>query len=645
MKTQRPNNNPPPANDNILDNIEDEHFVAALSEAFRTFKTIQTHMNAAGYPTTTNIICKRMNEFVEMFPEVIEKRGKSWRIVPTGQEIVPAPVLTTPAIVPDFKPLAINTVHHGDCMTLMKRIPDQSVNLILVDPPYGTTRCSSNGRKIDVPLKTLSLWEQYFRILAPGGNIVMFGSQPFSLDMMIAGRKWFKYSNIWMKENPTGMNHVRNKPMKDYEDIMVFSPGNTAHAATEHKKGSGFTKNRATYNPWRATEVVAKNRSKHTDTIVYLGQATDYADGREYPGLENCPRMVFHCPKDKAPKGEKAHPFAKPVALLDDLIRLYSNEGEIVLDNCAGSGSTAVAAIGAGRQWIAIEKDDHWFEFAKARIAKTISELAANNVATVPEIVAANDDQPVAANDDTVPAVAKSVEVIAPGITLHHGDCLEVMRSMPSGSFDGIVTSPPYNKSKRRKGKGNKVWSGGAYDGCTDDMTFDAWKAWMRDFLSESWRLLADDGAIFFNYKNQIIDGVMMTAHDFQPDEVLLRQVVCWDRGSDPNSSPTYFQRNSESIYVFAKPGWKCAKTGLGEVWRVRAEMNNDHPAPFPVEIPLRCITASKGCRILDPFSGSGTTGIAAIREGRSYTGIEQSREYLNKSKLRLLNELKDIAA
>lgn len=642
MKTQHPNNNPPPANDNILDNIEDEHFIAALSQAFRTHKTIQARMNAAGYPTTLEIICERMNEFVEFGGGTIEKRGKSWRIGPTGEEIVSARVITTPALDPEFTPLAINTLHHGDCLELMKRIPDHSVDLILNDPPFGTCKVKTKGNPIDIPLDTEALWTEYRRILKPRGNILLFGTGRFTVELINGSFDWYKYSLVWDKTRPTGGNHGRNKPMRDFEDIAVFTPACTAHARKEGGRKSGTTENRATYNPWRAKEVLKRNNPRRNSGAQYQANQRAYEGDHMYLGLEDCPRMIMRYEKERGPS---QHPYQKPVALLDDLIRLYSNAGEVVLDNCAGSGSTAVAAIGAGRKWIAIEKDDHWFEFAKARIAKTVAELAANDNATVPEIIAANDDQPVAANDDTVPAVAMSVEIIAPDITLHHGDCLEVMRSMPSESFDGIVTSPPYNKIKRRKAYGNKVWQGAAYDGCSDNMTMPDWRTWMRDFLSESWRLLANDGAIFFNYKNQIIDGVMMTAHDFTPEEVLLRQIVCWDRGSDQNSSPTYFQRNSEAIYIFAKPAWKCAKTGLGEVWRVRADRKNDHPAPFPVEIPLRCIKATKGSRILDPFSGSGTTGVAAIREGRSYTGIEQSREYIDKCKLRLLDELKDQAA
>lgn len=291
--------------------------------------------------------------------EDVEAVGASWRLVATTPTLPPAN---------DNRPaLALNTIHHGDCLALMRDIPDQSVALVLCDLPYGTCGAkSAAGHPIDIPLDLEALWREYRRIVTPTGNIVLFGSQPFSTDLIVSARDLHKYSNIWKKDKPTGHDHARNKPLKNYEEVLVFSPANVAHARKPGKRRSGTTLTRATFNPWKAKEVIKRNNPLSNGRSRYAPNIKAYEGRHTYLGLEDCPRMVLEYAKERGGR----HPYQKPQVLLDDLIRMYSNAGEIVLDNCAGSGATAVAAIRAERQWIAIEQASDIYEDAAAWIAQ-----------------------------------------------------------------------------------------------------------------------------------------------------------------------------------------------------------------------------------------------------------------------------------
>jgi site-specific DNA-methyltransferase (adenine-specific) len=260
---------------------------------------------------------------------------------------------------------------------------------------------------------------------------------------------------------------------------------------------------------------------------------------------------------------------------------------------------------------------------------------------------------PTAVQKSTQPAsVTSRVEPINIGnrATLHQGDCLEVMRSMPSGSVDLIFTSPPYNLSVGSNGrklgkKTNTVWNSkllaegyGSYDDARDPVDY---VEWQMDFLLECWRVVADDGVIFYNHKCRVQNKVLQTPLRLNPD-LPVRQVLIWDRGSGHNHNQSFFTPSHEWILVLAKPEFEFTFSSPRErdVWKISPEHKNPHPAPFPVELPLRAIENTTARRVLDPFMGSGTTGVAALRCGREFIGIELDHGYVQMAKDRLEAEL-----
>lgn len=243
---------------------------------------------------------------------------------------------------------------HGDCLELMKDIPDKSVDCIITDPPYGTTAC-----KWDSVIPFEPMWEQLNRIIKDNGAIVLFGSEPFSSMLRCSNLKMYKYDWIWEKSRPTGYLEAKNKPMKIHEIISVFSKGASANCC----------KNRITYNPQNLIEINKKYKNS-TATEIY-GQRKCRAKGKE--GIQkytNYPKTVL---KFKNPS-KTIHPTQKPVALLEYLIKTYTKENETVLDFTMGSGSTGVACVNTNRNFIGIEKDDKYFEIAKNRIEQAEKE-------------------------------------------------------------------------------------------------------------------------------------------------------------------------------------------------------------------------------------------------------------------------------
>lgn len=239
----------------------------------------------------------------------------------------------------------------GDCLERMAEIPDGSVDMIACDLPYGTTAC-----KWDTVIPFEPLWAHYRRVIKGNGAIVLTASQPFTSSLVMSNSKWFKYEWIWAKSRPTGHIHAKNKPMKSHENVLVFSPGTAVHASQ--------SKNRMVYNPQGlktlASPVLRKNstpsdavisfRKSHRDTIQISGG---------YP----------HTLLPFASAGNQIHQTQKPVPLFEYLIRTYTNPGEIVLDNCFGSGTTGVACVNTGRRFIGIEKDERYFSIGQSRIA------------------------------------------------------------------------------------------------------------------------------------------------------------------------------------------------------------------------------------------------------------------------------------
>ena len=233
----------------------------------------------------------------------------------------------------------------GDCLEIMKNIPDKSVDMILCDLPYGTTR-----NKWDTVIDLDLLWIQYERIIKDNGAIVLFAQVPFNIILGYSNLKLLKYEWIWEKEQGTGHLNAKKMPLKSHENIMVF-----------YKK-------LPTYNPQMVgNEVRTVKTSRNKSKTTNYG---DFIEIKESTYIGRYPKDIIKFNKDKG-----YHPTQKPVALLEYLIKTYTNEGEIVLDNCMGSGSTGVACININRKFIGIELEEKYFEMAKNRI-----EEAQNNI-------------------------------------------------------------------------------------------------------------------------------------------------------------------------------------------------------------------------------------------------------------------------
>lgn len=236
----------------------------------------------------------------------------------------------------------------GDCLEVMKNIPDKSVDMILCDLPYGTT-CNKWDTKIDLTL----LWEQYKRIIKRNAAIVLFSQMPFTAQLVQSEMNMFRYEWIWEKSMGTGYLNANRMPLKIHENILVFY---NALPTYNPQKKYGKPYYKAKHNGY------STNYEKPNDTTV-----TICADGSRYP----VDIIKFTSPVCTAVKG--LHPTQKPVDLLEYLIRTYTNEGETVLDNCMGSGSTGVACINTGRNFIGIELDENYFDIAKKRIQNALS--------------------------------------------------------------------------------------------------------------------------------------------------------------------------------------------------------------------------------------------------------------------------------
>jgi site-specific DNA-methyltransferase (adenine-specific) len=230
----------------------------------------------------------------------------------------------------------------GDCLELMKGIADKSVDMVLCDLPYGTTAC-----KWDTIIPFEPLWEQYERIIKDNGAIVLFGSEPFSSALRMSSIKWYKYDWVWNKKIPSGMSYARFQPMRQTENISVFCKNKTVYYPQMTKRDKPIKKGGNKYSPTAPIQACKQNKI--------------YKKTYDYKNPINI--LVF----DKIRKGS-LHPTQKPVALLEYLIKTYTQENETVLDNCMGSGSTGVACKNLNRNFIGIELNKEYFELAKERI-------------------------------------------------------------------------------------------------------------------------------------------------------------------------------------------------------------------------------------------------------------------------------------
>ena len=256
----------------------------------------------------------------------------------------------------------------GNCLELMPQIPSGSVDMILCDLPYGTTYAEfetvlkSNGKKTTKQsiIDLEALWSEYERILTASGSVVLFAQQPFTSVLTLSNYKWFKYQWVWQKNKCGNFVAARYAPLKYHEDILVFSPCgcNTG------------TKNPITYNP---QGVADKGKTKVRSSSVKEEGVFRYNSLKEgeYESLgTGMPKSIITFSSESG-----LHPTQKPVALCEYLIKTYTNEGEWVLDNCMGSGTTGVACVNTNRNFIGIEQEEKYFIIAKQRIMDTQDEL------------------------------------------------------------------------------------------------------------------------------------------------------------------------------------------------------------------------------------------------------------------------------
>ena len=239
--------------------------------------------------------------------------------------------------------MEINKIYNMDCLEGMKGIPDKSVDMILCDLPYGTTR-----NKWDSIIPLDKLWEQYNRVIKDNGAIVLTASQPFTTILNHSNLKYFRYEWIWVKSNSTGFQLANKRPLKKHENVSVFykkqpqyCPQGLVPFGKENKRGKSG-------DNW--TEMKKD---------IYIQKYTNY------------PTQILNFGHDK----QKLHPTQKPVALFEYLIKTYTNEGETILDNCMGSGTTAIACLNTNRNFIGFELDKEYYDKSIDRINEKEKQL------------------------------------------------------------------------------------------------------------------------------------------------------------------------------------------------------------------------------------------------------------------------------
>lgn len=241
----------------------------------------------------------------------------------------------------------------GDCLGLMKSIPDGSVDLILTDPPYQTTACSWDSI---IPFEPM--WVELKRIIKPNGAIALFGSEPFSSALRMSNIKQYKYDWVWVKNVSTNFLHAKRQPLRNTENIHVF-----------YKKCGK-------YYPIKSTGHTPTQSAKGcSNGVLYHGKNT-----RNYSGGETTRYPKTTIEFDVVDLKNRLHPTQKPVDLLEYLIKTYTQEGETVLDFTAGSMSTAIACINTNRNGIMIEKDEHYFKVGSDRVAQALQELGDDRI-------------------------------------------------------------------------------------------------------------------------------------------------------------------------------------------------------------------------------------------------------------------------
>lgn len=247
-------------------------------------------------------------------------------------------------------------VFNGDCLEIMKSIPDGSIDMVLCDLPYNVT-----GLKWDSIIPFNELWYQYERIIKPSGAIVLTAMQPFTTELIYSNKKMFKYTWVWNKVKPGNFLTAKLKPMQSHEDVLIFSKANTANGS----------KNNMVYYPVLEKRLKKRSYKKEKDSDIYARKNTfsiDYETDFKYP------KSILEF--SNANQKNKLHPTQKPIALFEYLIQTYTKEGETVLDNCAGSGTTGIACMNTNRNCILIEKEQKYFDIINERIAKHTQQRA-----------------------------------------------------------------------------------------------------------------------------------------------------------------------------------------------------------------------------------------------------------------------------
>ena len=244
----------------------------------------------------------------------------------------------------------------GDCLEVMKDIPDTSVDMILCDLPYGTTAC-----KWDTIIPFESLWEQYKRIIKDNGAIVLTASQPFTSALVMSNPDMFKYSWIWQKAVGSNFATLKYQPMKEHEDILIFGKGKIIYnPIMEERKGSGKERVKHKYN------ALESKTGEANGSLLNIERTGKYGELRN-------PSSVQYFNNREDSRG--LHPTQKPVTLFEYLIKTYTNKGDLVLDNCAGSGTTGVACKNLNRNYILIEISPEYCKIAEQRLASTTPPL------------------------------------------------------------------------------------------------------------------------------------------------------------------------------------------------------------------------------------------------------------------------------
>ena len=256
--------------------------------------------------------------------------------------------------------IELNKIYNEDCLEGMKRIPDKSVDMILCDLPYGTTAC-----KWDTIIPFEPLWEQYERIIKDNGAIVLTASQPFTSTLVMSNINMYRYNWVYEKNKSSNFMLAKKQPLKNFEDVCVF-----------YKK-------QPTYNPQMEWVGVKDKRKK-------INQKKKYSElhGSEIISYSHSKDNGWRYPKavklfNNADTRSTLHPTQKPVALFEYLIKTYTNEGETVLDNCMGSGTTAIACLNTNHNFIGFEMDKEYFEIAQNRIKERQNEISLLDVETL----------------------------------------------------------------------------------------------------------------------------------------------------------------------------------------------------------------------------------------------------------------------